>query len=177
MLSKLTKIFKIIKANYSWETRRNYLVTQGAEIGEGTRLNCKVSAFGTEPYLISIGENCLFAGDIHLITHDGGVKVLNSLDYFDGKRMDKLGKIVIGNNVYLGYGAMVMPGVTIGDNCVIGAKAVVTRDIPSNSVAVGMPAKVIKTIDEYFETSKGDFHPTAGMSSEDKKEYVENNIK
>src|SRR5699024_4207482 len=118
MLSKLTKIFKMIKANYSWETRRDYLLSQSAKIGEGTRLNCKVSAFGTEPYLISIGDNCLFAGDIHLITHDGGVKVLNSLDYFDGKRMDKLGIIVIGNNVYLGYGAMVMPGVTIGDNCV-----------------------------------------------------------
>lgn len=62
--------------------------------------------------------------------------------------------IVIGNDVYIGNNAMIMPGVTIGDRVVIGAGAIVTKDIPSNSVAVGVPAKVIKTADEYLEKIK-----------------------
>ena len=52
------------------------------------------------------------------------------------------------------HNAMIMPGVTIGDRVVIGAGAIVTKDIPSNSVAVGVPAKVIKTADEYLEKIK-----------------------
>lgn len=59
--------------------------------------------------------------------------------------------IVIGNNVYIGNNVIILPGVTIGNNVIIGAGAVVSKNIPSNSVAVGVPAKVIKTADEYFE--------------------------
>lgn len=54
--------------------------------------------------------------------------------------------ITVGNDVWIGAHVTVLPGVTIGDNCVIGAGSVVTRDIPANSVAVGNPCKVIKTI-------------------------------
>lgn len=54
--------------------------------------------------------------------------------------------IVVGNNVWIGGGVKVLPGVTIGDNCVIGAGSVVVKDIPANSVAVGNPAKVIKQL-------------------------------
>lgn len=54
--------------------------------------------------------------------------------------------IVIGDNVWLGGGAIIMPGVTIGENSVIGAGAVVTKDIPANVVAVGNPARVIRSV-------------------------------
>lgn len=56
--------------------------------------------------------------------------------------------IMVGNNVWIGAGVQVMPGVTIGDNCVIGGGSIVVKDIPSHSVAVGNPCKVIKRIDE-----------------------------
>lgn len=59
--------------------------------------------------------------------------------------------ISVGNNVWIGAGVSVLPGVTIGDNCVIGAGSVVTHSIPDNSVAVGNPCKVIKTISNYTE--------------------------
>lgn len=62
--------------------------------------------------------------------------------------------IVVGNNVYIGTNAIILLGVTIGNNVVIGAGAVVTKDIPDNSVAVGVPARVIKTADEYLEKLK-----------------------
>lgn len=159
-----------------WKERLDFLRNSGAKIGDGTRLNCSPGAFGTEPYLIEVGENCLFAADIRFITHDGGVKVLNTLGYFDGARMDRIAPIKVGNNVYIGTGAYVMQGVTIGNNCIIGACAVVTHDIPDNSVAVGVPAKVIKTIDEYYQSGldKGWYYPTAGMPREEKRAYFEN---
>lgn len=59
--------------------------------------------------------------------------------------------IVIGNNVYIGNNVIILPGVTIGNNVIIGAGAVVSKSIPDNSVAVGVPARVIKTTDEYFK--------------------------
>ncbi len=59
--------------------------------------------------------------------------------------------IVVGNNVYIGNNVVLLPGVNIGNNVIIGAGAIVSKDIPDNSVAVGVPAKVIKTADEYFD--------------------------
>ena len=80
-----------------------------------------------------------------------GVQLLTATHPIDpGPRRDKweaAEPIVIGDNVWLGGGVIVCPGVTIGENSVIGAGAVVTRDIPANVVAVGNPARVIREID------------------------------
>lgn len=70
-----------------------------------------------------------------------------------------------------------MPGVHIGNNCVIGCSTVVTKNIPDNSVAVGVPARVIETIEEYYEKNKEKFVPTSGMSMREKKIYLEQNCK
>lgn len=166
---------KIKLANKSSDSKVKYLRGQGANIGDGTRLVCQVSSFGSEPYLISVGKKCLFSAGIHLITHDGGVKVLSDLEYFKGERMDIIAPIVIGDNVYIGTGVYVMPGVTIGNNVVIGAGAIVTRDIPDNSVAVEIPCRVIKSIDEYYRgaVEKARLHPTAQMPSDEKKAYFQ----
>ena len=151
----------------------------GVKIGDNVKLNCQTNSFGTEPYLISVGDNCLFACGLKIHTHDGAVSVLNNLNYFDGERMDKMARVKIGNNVYTGTDVTIMPGVTIGDNCIIGAGAVVTKDIPSNSVAVGVPARVVRTIDEYYQSAleRGLFYPTKGMSPEEKKKYLSENVK
>lgn len=58
---------------------------------------------------------------------------------------------MVGNDVYIGNDVIILPGVNIGNKVVIGAGAVVTKDIPDNSVAVGVPARVIESADEYFE--------------------------
>lgn len=173
LIGKLVYKLEIMFANTSYERKNAYLRKQGARIGKGTRLICSVSSFGSEPYLVSMGENCLVSAECHFYTHDGGVKVLSDLGYFDGERMDIIAPIRIGNNVYIGTGASIFPGVTIGSNVVIGAHAVVTHDVPDGSVAVGMPARVIKTIDQYYEDAKkrGRLYPTARMSAEEKKRY------
>lgn len=162
-------------ANHSgYEGKRKYLIKQGAIVGERTHLNCGVEAFGTEPYLIKCGCNCVFAARVNFITHDGGVNVLNALGYFDGKWMDNMAPIVVGDNVYIGMGAYIMPGVTIGNNVIIGANAVVTRNIPDNSVAVGMPARVIKNINEYYENglTKNRFFATKDLGFKEKKKIL-----
>ena len=93
--------------------------------------------------------------------------------------MDRMARIKVGDNVYIGRGATICMGVTIGNNCIIGAGAIVTKDIPDNSVAVGVPARRIKSIDEYYNASidKGMFYESLGMTPDEKKEYLSKNVK
>lgn len=175
IIGKLCKRIQLLYANLTYETKRAYLINQGALIGRKTRMNCNVDAFGSEPYLITVGENCLFASGIHFITHDGAVKVLNTQKRFGRDRMDIIAPIRIGNNVYVGMGAYILPGVTIGDNSIIGAGAVVTKDIPEDSVAAGVPARVLETVDEYYMhvINKNNVYRTAGMDSKSKRKFFE----
>ncbi len=92
-------------------------------------------------YLISIGDNVTLASDVRLLTHDASTKKL--LGY------SKIGRISIGNNVFIGSQTIVLPNVKIGNNVVIGAGSVVTKDIPDNSVAVGNPCHIIGTYEEF----------------------------
>ena len=87
---------------------------------------------------------------VKFITHDGGTLLYRHLI----PDLEITKPIVVGDNVYIGNNVIILPGVTIGSNVVIGAGAIVSRDIPDNSVAVGVPARVIKTADEYLEKLK-----------------------
>lgn len=92
---------------------------------------------------VTIGDNCMFAPgvQIYAATHPVKASERNSgLEYGE--------PITIGNNVWVGGNVTITPGATIGDGCVIGAGSVVTKNIPANSVAVGNPARVIKTIEQ-----------------------------
>ena len=147
-----------------------YWRDEGVEIGD----NCFVSPtvdFGSEPYLVKIGNHVALADRIRFMTHDGGAWVLRGLKD-EYKDIDVFGRIEIGDNVLVGINVIIVPGVKIGSNCIIGSGAIVTRDIPDNSVAVGFPAKVIKTIDEYEEKNKYKFMHTKTMSPEEKKAYL-----
>lgn len=97
--------------------------------------------------MITIGENVDINDNFTIMTHDFATFVfLNKYHDF----VPSSGKVSIGNNVYIGRDVTILKGVTIGDNCIIGLGSIVTKDIPSNSVACGVPAKVICTIDEYY---------------------------
>ena len=151
-----------------------YWRSKGATIGDRCEIYSSVS-LGSEPYLITIGDHVRITSKVSFITHDGGVWVLREMNS-ELADVDKFGKIVVGNNVHIGVGAVVMPGVKIGNNCIIGVGAVVTRDIPDNSIAVGIPARVIKTVAEYAEQHKEEFWNTKHMSVEEKKAYLLENI-
>ena len=123
-----------------------YARSIGVRVGQNCRfIGTKSGTFGSEPYLINIGNHVTLT-HVQFITHDGGVWIFRD-EYPD---IDVISPITVGNNVFIGMFSLIMPGVSIGDNCVIGAGSVVTRDIPSNYIAVGVPAKCLKTVDEYW---------------------------
>lgn len=148
----------------------SYLRKIGVTIGDDCVVE-KTADFGTEPYLIKIGNKVRITKGVRFITHDGGLWVLRNMGLIDS-RADKIGVIIIGNNVNIGWNAMIMPGVSIGNNVVIGCGAIVTKDVPNNSVVAGVPAKVIESIEEYCEKNIEKILLTKGMSCIEKKEYL-----
>lgn len=155
-----------------------FLKKKGCKIGE--RCEIYLSAdFGSEPYLITLGNHVRVNSDVRFVTHDGGVWVVREKGFNSGvefkddrQKIDLFGKIIVGNNVHIGTGAIIMPGVNIGNNCIIGCGAIVTKSVPDNSVAVGVPARVIETTEEYIKKHIGDFDYTKYLNSDEKKEYL-----
>lgn len=142
----------------------------GVKIGE----NCEIYPnviFGSEPYLISIGNNVRITTGVKFCTHDGGMWVIRNLGY--NTQADCFGKIVIGDNVHIGWNAIIMPNVVIGSNVIIGAGAVVTHNIPDNTVVAGVPARVIRTIDEYYKKNSERIVETKGLSCKEKQAFIE----
>lgn len=172
------KIFKRLKRVFSniekqIISQKKYIIflrKQGVQIGNGCFID-KSADFGVEPYLIKIGNDVRITQGVKFITHDGGLWVLRNLGMIS-KDSDKNGKIQIGNNVNIGWNVIILPGVTIGDNCVIGAGAVVTKDISNNSVVAGVPAKYIEDIDAYCSKIKDSLVPTKYMDEKQKREYL-----
>jgi len=122
--------------------------------------------------LLSIGDNVTIASGAKFEFHDASTnRILGN---------SKIGRISIGNNVFIGTNSLVLPNVAIGDNCIIGAGSVVVRDIPSESVAVGNPCKVVGTYGDFveknkklFESSKVYKKPYDKMSEEEKRKQSE----
>lgn len=120
---------------------------RGVRIGKGTKINRTVQIDDSNPHLVKIGSNVWVTAGVMILCHQ------RDLSHYEiGKPvMDcplKVATVVIKDGAHIGIGAIIMPGVTIGEGAVIGAGAVVTKDVPAYSVAVGMPARVIKTFSE-----------------------------
>lgn len=100
-------------------------------------VNCKLMDSGK----ITIGDNVFIAPNVCLITEEHAMDVKQRV-----AGLEYTHPVTIGDNVWICAGVLVLPGVTIGSNSVIGAGSVVTKDIPPNSLAVGNPCKVIRTL-------------------------------
>lgn len=148
MIGRIINKIKDIYHRSSSDRYCEYLRKKGISIGSGTHI-CAGSATidFTRPSLVSIGDNCYINENFTLLTHDYVTKVFLHLY---GEFINSSGRVTIGNNVSFGRNVTVLKGVTIGDNCFIGAGSIVTKDIPPNSVAVGIPCKRIMSIDEYY---------------------------
>jgi acetyltransferase-like isoleucine patch superfamily enzyme len=104
----------------------------------------------TDPAYVRIGNNVRLTG-CTLFGHDG---VVNMLNRAYGLKLDSAGKIDLRDNVFIGHGAIILPNVEIGPNAVVAAGAVVTKNVPENSVVGGVPAKHICRVDELVERLK-----------------------
>ncbi len=148
---------------------------EGMVVGKGVSVVGEVD-FGSEPYLITLGDKVRISFDVTFITHDGGTWAFRDLPEY--KDVIKYGKIKVGNNTFIGARSVIMPGVTIGERCVIGCGSIVTKDVPDNTVVCGVPAKYVMTTSEYAEKCKNNMEPydvTAYL--ENKKEYLQEYLK
>ena len=122
------------------------LVSMGMTVGKNFKRLHGVILDPGHCWLIEIGDNVTMAPRVHILCHDASTK--QHLGY------TKIGRVTIGDNVFIGAESVVLPGVTIGDNVIIGANSTVTHDIPENSVAAGSPARVICSLEEYLAKEK-----------------------
>lgn len=151
-MSRLIQLFRLLINEVRAKLSPNdYARSMGVKLGDNVRFyGMRPGSLGSEPWMISIGNNVYITAGFQFITHDGGTLILRK----EVPDLEWSAPITIGDDVYIGLRTMIMPGVKIGNRVIIGAGSIVTKDIPDNSVAVGAPARVIKTVDEYLEIMK-----------------------
>ena len=142
-----------------------YAKKRGVKVGK----HCEFFTrdFGSEPYLIEIGNHVQITSGVKFFTHGGGWILREKYPNFDF-----LGKIVIGDNVYIGNNALFMPGVTVGNNVIVAAGAVVTKSITDNVIVGGNPAKIIGNIENFEHKILPYQLDMNGMTFKRKKEYL-----
>lgn len=141
-MNGLKELIYRLRGEYTTEQ----LIKMGMKVGKNFgRLN-GVILDPSHCWLIEIGDDVTMAPRVHILCHDASTKKF--LGY------TKIGRVTIGNHVFIGAESVVLPGVTIGNNVVIGANSTVTHDVPDNSVVAGTPARVICTLDEYLAKEK-----------------------
>lgn len=155
----LIKLINTIKFRFSLLSNKSYtryLRKKGMRIGENViftnRSTLDIDLH--KPSLIEIGNDVFINRGFSLLTHDYVSHVFLNVynDY-----VSSTGKVKIGNNVAFGRNVTILKGVTIGDNVFIGFGSIVTKDIPSNCVAVGTPARVVCSLEEYYNKRKSKY--------------------
>lgn len=177
-MSVVSRIVNKIKRN---RDSIKYWKNKGVLIGEDCVINSSAE-FGTEPYLVKLGNHVRINAGVQFVTHDGGCWVLRKIGSMEDKEnIDLFGSISIGSNVHIGTNAIIMPNVKIGSNCIIGCGAVVTHDIPDNFIVGGVPARIIENVQEYENKHVDDFMFIKGFSQDEKRKILitkfENDLK
>lgn len=148
-MSFLRKVYcRITGMPYTEEESSQRLISQirngGGMVGKNVDIYASSIDLG-EPYLLSIGDNVTITG-VKILTHDASLK--KKLGY------TKTGKVHIGDNVFIGWGSIILPDTKIGNNVVIGAGSVVAKDIPDNVVVAGSPLRILCSYDDYVHKNE-----------------------
>jgi carbonic anhydrase/acetyltransferase-like protein (isoleucine patch superfamily) len=172
---KLKRVFKIftvpIKILYAQLYPVEYAKSIGVKMmGKVIIYGSSYTMFSSESFLVTLGDNVYISLDAKFICHDGSVLPFRK----DIPDLDIAKRITVGDNVFIGLGALILPGITIGNNCVVGAYSVVTKDVPSGTIVGGNPAKIIKKTSEYLEKAKSDSLCIGDITGKEKeKKYKE----
>ena len=140
---KITAMISLRK--YENFTIAEYFRAQGAKIGEDCYI--VIRNLAPEPYLVKIGNHVFIGEKVTLHTHDGGTWLFR--DELPDLRV--YGPIVIEDNCVIGEGATILPNVTIGKNSIVGVGSVVIKDVPANSIVMGIPARRFGSVEKYKE--------------------------
>ncbi|WP_312075171.1 acyltransferase [Chryseobacterium sp.] len=141
----------VLKIHSYWRNlyNKSYIETckaRGMKVGKDV-IFIEAPAFGSEPYLIEIGDRTKITAGCTFINHDGAMYVIRSMEKYKDAR--NFGRIKLGENCFVGNNCTFLPGSRMGNNCILGAGSVLNSSMPDNSVYAGVPAKFICTIEEY----------------------------
>lgn len=134
-------IKKIIQKIFSNKSQIQYLKENGLKVGKECYIWSENGIDALFPFLIEIGDFVTISTNVRILAHDNSTYKQNF--------HTKIGRVFIGNHVFIGNGVTILPNVRIGDNVVIGANSLVSKNLPSNGVYAGNPAKYICSIEEY----------------------------
>ena len=144
---------------------KKYAMKVGVNIGKHCLIATK--SWGTEPYLIKIGDNVQVTKGVRFFTHGGGHAIRHQYPDFD-----VFGKIYVEDRAYIGSNSLIMPGVTIGEGAIVAAGSVVTKSVPKYTVVGGNPARVLCTVEEYVRKNMEYNLHTYGMGGGEKKKIL-----
>lgn len=145
---------RIYGYKYNSETYVAHLKEKGIKVGDNVKFFSPRNTIvdETRPYLLEIGNGVKVTANVTILCHDFSYSVLRIR--FHDLLNECAGKTVIGDNVFIGIGSIILPGIKIGDNSIIGAGSVVTKDVPSDSVVAGNPARIICSIEAFYKSRK-----------------------
>lgn len=145
-----------------------YYKSLGVKFGNNMRAFSPL--ISSEPYLLEFGNNITVSGGVNFITHDNSV-----IKLFDNAT-DTIGKIKIGDNCFIGYGSIILPGLELGNNIIVAAGSVVTKSFKEDDIIIaGNPAKKISNISEYKVKIENNLFDMRGLSYEEKKYLITTN--
>lgn len=164
VFKKIKGIIKFLRVTIEYKLIHPYDYAKkiGVNIGDDCFVPDK-GCWSSEPYLITVGNHCQITSGVRIFTHGGGQIARKFIPDFD-----VFGRVTIGNWVYIGNNALIMPGVTIEDNVLVASGSVVTKSIPSGLVVAGNPAKIVCTVENYIERNKIYNLGTKGLSHQEK---------
>lgn len=142
----MDKLFLLLKYIFRGEIPLSILKKRGLKVGSNFNMQDGCFIDPTHCWLISIGNNVTLAPNVKIFAHDASTK--NILKY------TRIGLVHIGNDVFIGAGAILLPGLSIGNSVIIGAGSVVTKNIPNNSVAAGNPAVIIGNTSDFLKRNE-----------------------
>lgn len=124
------------------------LIDNGLVVGKNFQMEAQCIIDGSHCWHIKIGDDVTLAPRVYILAHDSSTNMHTGYT--------RIGKVTLGNKIFVGAGTIILPGVSIGDDVIIGAGSVVSKDIPGNSVAVGNPARVVSSLEAYLQKIKAE---------------------